>query len=217
MTEATPDPFQAAYAALMPILGELVSSQINGPKENARKLRSAVDDALCKRIGHLERRLTRDIHLDALEPNQQQLRRSELIRLRTFYNLLPHLEEPALRYILGSVEVDGRINDYVQPESLTLHPDPDARLPEADRISAAIGWAVETIRVMGQDSGHHETVTLFVARPAASPAAAVLESLSTGVTLGVRLSVTIVPNVKTDSDPWAIRDLLIVNPKSQAA
>jgi len=213
--DTSPDPFNTAYATLMPLLGELVIGALNGPKENARKLREAIDDALDQRIGKLERMLA----LTAADPAnpdavaRRLLHTGEVTRLRTYHNLLPHLDEHALRYVLGNVEVDGRLPDYVQPRPLTLtHPGMgpacDWRSPE-ERIEQAVAWALTTVR--GAPPG--ETLVVFVPRPAVAAAATAIESLKpleVGVLHGVQ--VTTVPNTKAAADPWEISDLLIVTP-----
>lgn len=206
MIEATPNPFQAAYAALMPILGELALQQFQRPQETARQLRATIDAALHQRIGELERRIaTTPAPGSELTIILLEQCRGEIIRLRTFYNLLPHLGEDALRYVLGSVEIDGRFGDPVKPRNMTLlASDPGPHLPVAERIEYAVAYAVTVV----QGSDPEETIVVLVPRPAVARA-------SSSISSRFAVQVTITTNTKTAEDPWSISDLLIISPKPQ--
>lgn len=200
------------------LLGELIRKHINGPAEELEKLSCAVETAIAARISALRTLPVADLSAPEAWTRGSSETMAERARLRSLRGLLPLLGTQALTYLLGMLRLDGRPGDYAAPDEVNHVPGsfrapsccgpecgPAAKKPtEEERVVLEVRYALT-----GADAFADEVATVWVARPAVESAVHEIK-----LQRGRDVSVTRQPDhvVDLSGDPWAVRDLLVVQP-----
>lgn len=196
---------------LRPVLADLVTESITGPKERVCRLRDEIEGWISSRLSKI-----RDLDASKVEgwtadaPNYA----AEVARLRTLQALLPLLGIDAMLSALGSVQIDGR-PDYMRIKTRCTNArcstNLGANISEpptvADRVAQEVAWATTTVQ-----SFPREVSTVWVGRPAVEAAVEAIQGTGREVEVRRQPDHAEVADAPPDAAAEWVRDLLIVQP-----